>query len=70
MDELAGTLTSLTQLHVPEHEHLYVVIIKTPHWPINGNNGNAPSRVGEPCRVSEATLRDASRPTTSELELD
>jgi len=33
MGGLSGTLTSLTQLHVPELEHLYEVSIGTPHRP-------------------------------------
>ena len=33
MGGLSGTLTSLTQLHVPELEHLHEVSIGTPHRP-------------------------------------
>jgi hypothetical protein len=49
MDELSGTPTSLTQLHVPEHEHLYVVIIKTPHF--------GRCAVGEPCLRGDLARR-------------
>ena len=43
-------------------EHLYKVSIGTLHRP----TADGPSA----SHVSEATLRDASRPTTSDLELD
>ena len=33
MGGLSGTLTSLTQHHVPELEHLYEVAIGAPHRP-------------------------------------
>ena len=58
----SGTLTSLTQLHVPELEHLYEVAIglaiAAPHRPTRDGLSAG--------HVSEATSRDASRPTTSE----
>ena len=58
----SGTLTSLTQLHVPELEHLYEVSIGTPHRPTR----DGPSAG----HVSEATLRDSPRAVTSELALE
>jgi len=62
MGGLSGTLTNLTQLHVPELEYLYEVSIGT---------GNAPSADGPSAgHVSEATLRDSPRPVTKDLALE
>ena len=52
---LSGTLTSLTQLHVPEPEHLYEVTIGMPRRPMG--------------LVPKAALRDAPWLTMSDLEL-
>ena len=61
MGGLSGTLTSLTQLHVPELEHLYEVSIGTPHRPTGRRRAMSQRR---PCATRHGPH------TTSDLELD
>ena len=61
MGGLSGTLTSLTQLHVPELEYLYEVGIGTPLRPTGRRSAG---------HVSGATLRDSPRVMTSDLALE
>ena len=70
MGGLSGTLTRLTQLHVPELEHLYKVGIGTPHR-LTGHRLwsclRAASRLGADLAL---TSRDSPQVVTSDLALE